>query len=76
MSPHPLLVLPPAGHVDPGLSADRRLDEVDRGERMIYFVDTSHFVYGGVLGVLWTAIRMSIPTGSGRQRLNVLGVIV
>lgn len=42
---------------------------------MIYFVDASHFVYGGVLGVLWTAIRMLIPTGSGRQRLNVLGAI-
>ena len=42
---------------------------------MIYFVDASHFVYGGLLGVLWTAIRMLIPTGSGRQRLNVLGAI-
>ncbi len=42
---------------------------------MVYFVDASHFVYGGVLGVLWTAIRMLIPTGSGRQRLNVLGAI-
>lgn len=38
-------------------------------------MDASHFVYGGVLGVLWTAIRMLIPTGSGRQRLNVLGAI-
>ncbi len=25
--------------------------------------------------MLWTAIRMLIPTGSGRQRLNVLGAI-
>jgi transposase len=38
-------------------------------------MDASHFVYGGVLGVLWTAIRMLVPTGSGRQRLNVLGAI-
>lgn len=54
---------------------DPRLDEAQRGERMVYFVDASHFVYGGVLGILWTAIRMLIPTGSGRQRLNVLGAI-
>jgi len=38
-------------------------------------MDASHFVYGGVLGVLWAAIRMQIPTGSGRQRLKVLGAI-
>ncbi len=42
---------------------------------MVYFLDASHFVYGGVIGVLWCALRMFIPTGSGRQRLNVLGAI-
>lgn len=41
----------------------------------MFFVDASHFVYGAFLGYLWCAIRLFVPTGSGRQRLNVLGAI-
>jgi transposase len=38
-------------------------------------MDASHFVYGAFLGYLWCAIRLFVPTGSGRQRLNVLGAV-
>jgi len=32
-------------------------------------------VYGAFLGYLWCAARWFVPTGSGRQRLNVLGAV-
>lgn len=41
----------------------------------MFFVDASHFVYGAFLGYLWCAARLFVPTGSGRQRLNVLGAV-
>jgi transposase len=41
----------------------------------VFFADASHFVYGAFLGYLWCAARLFIPTGSGRQRLNVLGAV-
>ncbi len=41
----------------------------------MFFVDASHFVYGAFLGYLWCAVRWFVPTGSGRQRLNVLGAV-
>ena len=41
----------------------------------MFFVDASHFVYGAFLGYLWCALRWFVPTGSGRQRLNVLGAV-
>jgi len=51
------------------------LKEADRGERHVFFLDASHFVYGAFLGYLWCAVRLFVPTGSGRQRLNVLGAV-
>lgn len=41
----------------------------------MFFVDASHFVYGAFLGYLWCFVRLFVPTGSGRQRLNVLGAV-
>lgn len=52
-----------------------RLKEADAGQRHVFFVDASHFVYGAFLGYLWCAVRLFVPTGSGRQRLNVLGAV-
>jgi transposase len=52
-----------------------RLKQADAGKRHVYFVDASHFVYGAFLGYLWCAVRRFVPTGSGRQRLNVLGAV-
>jgi hypothetical protein len=52
-----------------------RLKQAERGARHVFFVDASHFVYGAFLGYLWCAVRLFVPTGSGRQRLNVLGAV-
>jgi transposase len=51
------------------------LKEADAGDRHVFFADASHFVYGAFLGYLWSAVRRFVPTGSGRQRLNVLGAV-
>jgi DDE superfamily endonuclease len=51
------------------------LREADAGQRHVFFADASHFVYGAFLGYLWSAVRRFVPTGSGRQRLNVLGAV-
>ena len=52
-----------------------RLDEPVAGQRHVYFVDAAHFVLGVFLGWLWTAVRVFVPTPSGRQRFNVLGAL-
>lgn len=52
-----------------------RLEQAERGERHVFFMDASHFVYGAFLGYLWCFVRLFVPTGSGRQRLNVLGAV-
>ena len=49
--------------------------EAEQGHREVFFVDASHFVYGAFLAYLWCAVRLFVPTGSGRQRLNVLGAV-
>lgn len=51
------------------------MKQAEQGRREVFFVDASHFVYGAFLGYLWCAIRLFVPTGSGRQRLNVLGAV-
>jgi transposase len=38
-------------------------------------VDAAHFVFGSFLGFLWSLKRLFVPTGSGRQRFNVLGAV-
>ena len=52
-----------------------RLDEARRGKRQVFFVDAAHFVFGNFLGFLWSMTRLFVPTGSGRQRFNVLGAV-
>lgn len=52
-----------------------RLKEAQAGTRTVFFVDAAHFVYGSFLGYLWTLTRLFVKTGSGRQRLNVLGAL-
>jgi transposase len=51
------------------------LREAEQGQREVFFVDASHFVYGAFLDYLWCAVRLFVPTGAGRQRLNVLGAV-
>ena len=41
----------------------------------LLFMDAAHFVYAPFLCQVWCFVRQFIPSPSGRQRLNVLGVI-
>jgi hypothetical protein len=52
-----------------------RLTEAKDGKRVVLFADAVHFVCGSFLGYLWCAVRMFIPSMSGRQRYNVPGAI-
>lgn len=51
------------------------LEEAQRGQRLVYFVDAAHFVLKPFLGYLWSLTRVFIKAPSGRQRLNVLGAL-
>lgn len=70
------------GKCDPQLQFDfyqqemlPRLEQAQRGERKVFFVDAAHFVMGAFLGMLWCFGRMFIKTSPGRQRYSVLGAI-
>ena len=52
-----------------------RLKEAKHGERALYFIDASHFVYAAFIGSLWCFARLFIKSPAGRQRFNVLGAI-
>lgn len=52
-----------------------KLAEAKRGKRVVYFVDSAHFVLAPFLGTLWSFLRIFIPAPAGRQRFNVLGAL-
>ena len=52
-----------------------RLEEAQRGERVVFFVDAAHFVFAPFLGILWCFTRIFIKAPSGRMRFNVLGAL-
>lgn len=51
------------------------MEEAKQGQREVFFVDAAHFVLGAYLGFLWCFERLFVKSGSGRQRLNVLGAL-
>lgn len=70
------------GKADPQLQFDfmqeellPRLEEARQGKRRVFFVDAAHFVLGSFLGMIWSFARVFVPSGSGRQRYNVLGAV-
>ena len=52
-----------------------RLRQAKAGQRVVLFVDASHFVFGAFLGCLWCLVRRWVRGPSGRQRVNVLGAL-
>ena len=52
-----------------------RLEQAKEGKRTVYFADSAHFVHGAFIARVWCIVRMFIPTPSGRNRYNVLGVV-
>ena len=70
------------GGADPQLQLDflthellPRLEEAQKGQRRVFFVDAAHFVLGAFLGMIWCFTRIFIPSASGRQRYSVLGAV-
>jgi transposase len=54
---------------------DPLLKEARAGQRDVYFVDASHFVYASILGYVWCWVRWCIRAASGRKRYNVLAAL-
>ena len=52
-----------------------RLADAQAGERVVFFMDVAHFVYGAFLGRRWCVQRLCVKTPSGRQRLHVLAAL-
>ena len=52
-----------------------RLEEVQGGQRAVFFVDAAHFVLAPFLGILWCFTRLFIKAPAGRKRFNVLGAL-
>ena len=52
-----------------------RLEQAQKGKRVVLFVDASHFVLAPFLGYLWSAVRIFIQAPCGRQRFNVLAAL-
>jgi transposase len=67
---------------DPAVQADfletklrPRLQQAERGQRTVLFVDAAHFVYGPFLGFLWCLVRRFVRAPAGRKRYNVLAAL-
>lgn len=54
---------------------DPALQQVQNGQRKLFFVDAAHFVLAPFLGFVWCFTRLFIPAPAGRQRFNVLGAL-
>ena len=50
-----------------------RIEEATQGTRVLLFADAAHFVMGAFLGMIWSVVRILLPSSSGRKRYNVLG---
>ena len=51
------------------------MDNAKSGKLQLFFVDASHFVMGGFVGVIWAKVRRMVKSASGRSRYNVLGAL-
>jgi transposase len=67
---------------DPAAQADfletklrPRLQQAQRGQRTVWFVDAAQVVYGPFLGFLWCLVRRFVRAPSGRKRYHVLAAL-
>lgn len=51
------------------------IDEAHDGKRELFFIDGAHFILESFICMVWCFVRQFIRTGSGRNRINVLGAI-
>lgn len=70
------------GKVDPkrqrdflNITLQPLIDEAHAGKRELFFVDSAHFILESFICMVWCFVRQFIRTGSGRNRINVLGAI-
>lgn len=56
-------------------SFEPELEKAKKGEIDLYFMDAAHFVLSAFLCSVWSKSRLFIPSGAGRNRINVLGVV-
>jgi transposase len=52
-----------------------RLVEAKDNQRIVYFADAVHCVWGAFIAKIWCIFRIFIPTPCGRHRYNILGCI-
>ena len=50
-----------------------RIEEAEKGKRVVLFMDAAHFVWALYIGILWCFSRIFVQSPNGRQRINVLG---
>ena len=46
-----------------------------KGEKVLLFVDAAHFVLSHFCCMMWCVKRLFLPSGAGRNRINVLGAL-
>lgn len=51
------------------------IEEAKRGECQLLFMDAAHFILQPFICALWCITRLFIKAASGRNRINVLGVV-
>lgn len=54
---------------------DPAIEEAKKGECHLLFMDAAHFVLQPFICALWSVKRLFIKASSGRNRINVLGVV-
>lgn len=52
-----------------------RLEEAERGERIVLFMDAAHFIFATLLGCVWCKARCFFRSQAGRKRYSILGAV-
>lgn len=74
------------GHVPAKADADKQqqfveqqlgplLEKAQAGQCHLFFMDAAHFMLAPFVGLIWCFARMFVRAASGRNRMNVLGVL-
>lgn len=56
-------------------SFESELQGAQEGKKVLLFMDAAHFVLSNFCCMLWCVQRLFIPSGAGRNRMNVLGAV-
>ena len=51
------------------------LEKAQKGESVLFFMDAAHFILSAFLCSVWSKTRLFLPSGAGRNRINVLGAV-